>query len=79
MPPESHVPELNVLRRKDASVADDDWPQFDVREVEVRGADGSLTSLFLADPEHPVTITGQLRTKGSSAEGKAASEYFDLL
>jgi hypothetical protein len=79
MPQETHIPELKILRRKDASVANEnDWPQFDVGEVEVRAGDGSLTSLFLAEPEHSVTITGHLTTKGLTPQAKAASMYTDL-
>jgi hypothetical protein len=73
MPRESHIAELRVLRRKDALIIDEnDWPQFDLREAEVRAGDGSLTSLFLAGSENPVNITGQLIPKGSNPLGKAA-------
>lgn len=78
MPSDTHVPELKVLRRKDSAANDDEnaWPQFDVRDVEVRDASGALTSLFATTPDHPVTLTGVLVTKSEPARGKSATSSF---
>jgi hypothetical protein len=72
MPSETRLPELKVLRSKDAALEDEnDWPQFDVRDVEVRDAKGELTSLFDAAPDHPVTLSGTLVTKSENARGES--------
>ncbi|KIW03830.1 uncharacterized protein PV09_05129 [Verruconis gallopava] len=58
------IPELKVLRRKASNLADEnDWPQFDVLDAEVRDGNGKLTSLFLASPDNQMALIGQLVTK----------------
>jgi hypothetical protein len=72
MPAEPRLSELKVLRRKDASLAENDWPQFDVRDVEVRDAKGQLASLFDAAPDDPMALTGTLVTKTEHEKGRSA-------
>lgn len=79
MPAESHVSELKVLRRKEPTLEDEnEWPQFDVRDVEVRDYKGSLTSLFNATPDNPVTLTGTLITKSELERGVLSGARPDL-
>jgi hypothetical protein len=71
MPSDTPNPELKVLRRKDPTLQDEnDWPQFDVRDVEVRDSTGALCSLFAASPVNPVSLTGTLITKSEPDRGE---------
>ena len=79
MPSDPHVPELKVLRRKEPTLEDEnEWPQFDVRDVEVRDFAGEICSLFSATPDNPVTLTGTLITKSEPDRGISTRVTPDL-
>lgn len=57
------VPEEEVLKPIDPSIADENqWEEYQLSNVEVHDANGSLTSLLNADDSSPVTVTGILGT-----------------
>jgi hypothetical protein len=67
MPSEPPAAELKVLKRKDPTVIEDEWPQFDLYDAEVRDEYGELTSLFNATPEQAVTLTGIVHISKATA------------
>lgn len=53
--------ENEVLKPKDPAIAsENDWPEFQLRNVEVRNESKSLSNLLHVDEANPVTVTGDL-------------------
>jgi hypothetical protein len=53
--------EKEVLKPKDPAIAsENDWPEFQLRNVEIRKESRSLFSLLHVNEASPVTVTGDL-------------------
>jgi len=53
--------ETEVLKPRDPSIANEnDWPEFQLHNAEVRNAARRLSNLLHAGDDTPVTITGDL-------------------
>lgn len=62
------IPESKALRPRNPAIADEnDWPEFQLRNVEVTARNGRLASLLHADPNCPVTVTGTLELERGKA------------
>lgn len=65
--------ESAVFPPKDPTLTnDDDWPIYELHDVEVQDSSGRPTSLFEADGFTPVTINGVLKPLRGREERKCA-------
>jgi len=58
---ESHITESALFRPRDPSItSEDDWPEFQLANVEVKEKKGHHFSLLLASKTMPMTVIGNL-------------------